>query len=307
MNTVFSDNLKRLRHQKNLTQEQVAENLGVTAQTVSRWECGTTLPDVMLLPGIAKLYCVTTDDLYQPNCIAYKNYAQRLASVYEATRDPYDFIQAETEFKKLEKNGTLTAEDMRVYGIIYQYMMNYCKNKAIGLFDAVIQVGPENDLQTYNRTKHQQIAFYAQIGKAEESISTQLEKVKISPNDSQEWCYLIASYICAKRYDEAYKHFKLAITKFPDDWELYVHGGNICNQLKKYNEAFEYWNKADNLTTENLDQKYSMAFCYEELGEYEKAYTVWCEIVDRLKKDGYDIEAATEEKRAQECFKKFSK
>ena len=307
MNTVFSNNLKRLRQQKNLTQEQAAEKLGVTAQTVSRWECGTTLPDVMLLPNVAKLYCVTIDDLYKPDCIAYNNYASRLASVYEATRDPQDFIQSEAEFKKLEKSGALTNEDMRVYGIIHQYMMNYCKEKAIQLFDEIIQKGPENDLKTYNRTKHQQIAFYAQIGKAEESISTQLERIKNSPNDSQEWCFLIASYICAKRYDEAYKRFKQAITKFSDNWELYVHGGNICNRLKKYDEAFQYWNKADSLTTENLDQKYSMAFCYEELGEYEKAYKIWCELVDHLKNGGYDIEAATEEKRAQECFEKICK
>ena len=62
MSQLFSKNLKRLRTEKNYTQEEAAQILGVTAQTVSRWECGTTLPDVMLLPEIAKLYCVTVDD-----------------------------------------------------------------------------------------------------------------------------------------------------------------------------------------------------------------------------------------------------
>ena len=280
--------------------------MSVTAQTVSRWECDTTLPDVMLLPDIARLYCVTIDDLYKPNCIAYKNYASRLASVYEATRDPQDFIQAEAEFKKLQKSGALTTEDMRVYGIIHQYMMNYCKDKANQLFDTVIQKGPENNLDTYNRTKYQQINFYAQIGKADETVSAQLERMKSYPDVSQEWCFLVAAYMCANRNNKAYEYFKQAITKFPNEWELYVHGGNICNRLKKYDEAFEYWNKADSLTTENLDQKYSMAFCYEELEEYEKAYKIWCEIVDHLKNGGYDIEASTEEKRAQKCFEKIN-
>ncbi|MBO4932233.1 MAG: helix-turn-helix transcriptional regulator, partial [Clostridia bacterium] len=60
--TVFSENLKKFRTAKNLTQEQAAEALHVNAQTVSRWECGTILPDVMLLPEIARLYEVTVDD-----------------------------------------------------------------------------------------------------------------------------------------------------------------------------------------------------------------------------------------------------
>ena len=54
MNTTFSKNLKKLRLQKKLTQEQAAEVLGVSTQTISRWECNTTLPDVMLLPEIGQ-------------------------------------------------------------------------------------------------------------------------------------------------------------------------------------------------------------------------------------------------------------
>ena len=70
MNNLFSNNLKKLRLQKNLTQEQVAEVLGVSTQTISRWECNTTCPDIMLLPEIARLYCVTVDDLFKENSSA---------------------------------------------------------------------------------------------------------------------------------------------------------------------------------------------------------------------------------------------
>lgn len=307
MNSVFSNNLKKLRKQKNLTQEQTAEVLGVTAQTISRWECGTTLPDVMLLPQIANLYCVTVDDLYKPECMAYKNYAQRLASVYESTRDPHDFIAADTEFKKLIHNNVATTEDMHSYGVILQFMMNYCKDKAIELFNTVIDEKTDKDSFTYNKTRYQQISLYAQIGKAQESINIQHKHIKSNPNDPQEYSFLIASYLYAGRFDEAYKYFKQAIKNFPDEWELYVLGGDICQKLKKYDEAFQLWDKAESINQDFIDPKYSKAYCYENLGEYENAYKVWCEIVEHLKKDGYDIEAATEEKRAQECFKKISK
>ncbi len=54
MNNIFTENLKKFRLAKGFTQEQVADKLNVNSQTVSRWECGTTLPDVMTLSELAK-------------------------------------------------------------------------------------------------------------------------------------------------------------------------------------------------------------------------------------------------------------
>mgnify|MGYP003320348749 CR=1 FL=1 len=81
----IESNLRQLRLNCGMTQEQAAERLGVNAQTVSRWECGTTLPDALMLPEIARLYGVTVDDFYKKNSVGYENYAQRLCSVFEAT------------------------------------------------------------------------------------------------------------------------------------------------------------------------------------------------------------------------------
>ena len=52
----ISDNLKRLRQERNLTQEQVAERLGVTRQAVSGYESGRTRPDVDTLMRLAEIY-----------------------------------------------------------------------------------------------------------------------------------------------------------------------------------------------------------------------------------------------------------
>ena len=162
MDTVLSENLKKLRQQKNLTQEQAAEFLNVTAHTVSRWECGTTLPDVMLLPQIAGLYCVTIDDLFRKTSVAYESYAQRLASVYEATHRPEDFISAVFEFRKLIKRGNSSAEDLRTYGILHQHMMCYCIDKATDLFDTVIRMGEDVNRDVFWKTKRQKMALLSQ-------------------------------------------------------------------------------------------------------------------------------------------------
>lgn len=63
MNFDFGENIKALRTQKGLTQEQVAELLGVSKQAVSRWENNATYPDITFLPILASFYNVTVDFL----------------------------------------------------------------------------------------------------------------------------------------------------------------------------------------------------------------------------------------------------
>ena len=55
--------LKTLRKEKNLTQEQLAEQLGVSNRTISRWETGNNMPDISLLTEIAEFYDVSIPEL----------------------------------------------------------------------------------------------------------------------------------------------------------------------------------------------------------------------------------------------------
>ena len=59
----IAENLKSYRKGKDLTQEEVAEKLGVSAQSVSKWERGETMPDITLLPAISNLYNISVDTL----------------------------------------------------------------------------------------------------------------------------------------------------------------------------------------------------------------------------------------------------
>ena len=54
-------NLRKLRHDKGITQEQLAEIFGVSAQAVSRWENDSAHPDIELLPGLAIFFNTTVD------------------------------------------------------------------------------------------------------------------------------------------------------------------------------------------------------------------------------------------------------
>jgi len=63
MNLSIGKSIKTLRKEKDLTQEQLAEIFGVSFQAVSKWETGAAYPDIEMLPGIARFFGVTTDEL----------------------------------------------------------------------------------------------------------------------------------------------------------------------------------------------------------------------------------------------------
>lgn len=307
LNQVFSNNLKRFRQQKNLTQEQVAEALGVNTHTVSRWECSTTLPDVTMLPELARLYCVTVDDFFKRNASAYENYARRLASIFDMTREPEDFIRAEQEFKRLLKTGDYSTEDLRLYGILHQHMAKYCARKAESLFDRILQRGMQDGETVYWRTRHQKMLLLSQQGRVQENIDAANAERKTHPDVPENWICLIAAYQYAGQWQQAYKWFCKAVEKFPAQDNLYIFGGDICKELGYFEDAMNYWDRALQSDANFYDASYAKAFYFEEIGDYEQAHTLWCRIAQRLRQDGYDIEAAAEEKRAEACLDKLGK
>ena len=59
----FGDRISFLRKLKELTQAQLAEKLGISAQAVSKWESGLSCPDIMMLVPLADIFGVSTDVL----------------------------------------------------------------------------------------------------------------------------------------------------------------------------------------------------------------------------------------------------
>ena len=58
------EKIKELRQRKGRTQEALANELGVTAQAVSRWEKGICYPDMEVIPSIANYFGVSIDELF---------------------------------------------------------------------------------------------------------------------------------------------------------------------------------------------------------------------------------------------------
>ena len=67
MNIHMGKKIRQLRKNMNLSQEVLAQVLGVSFQAVSKWENGTAMPDVAMIPALASFFGVSTDDLFDFN------------------------------------------------------------------------------------------------------------------------------------------------------------------------------------------------------------------------------------------------
>jgi len=305
MNNIFSENLKKLRNSKQLTQEQVAEALKVSPQSVSRWECGNTFPDILLLPEIARLYSVTVDDLYRDTTYAYPNYAARLAAVYEESHAFEDFVRLDTEYNRILKTGQPTMDDLRLYAISWHQLMHNARRKALSLYDQALARGPKEDSEIYYRVKRQKAYMLFQLGRGNEALQAQEESYAANPDNPEEAACLISVYFDAKQYEKVYEFYQKVISKFPNEYNLHVYGGDACKELKNYEQAFACWEKALALNIKWYDVKYSMAFCYEEMGDYHKAYDMWIRIAEEGERDGFEIESKMPRERAAKCKEKM--
>ena len=300
MNT-FAANLRKLRLEKNLTQEQIAERLGVSAQSVSRWETSATLPDVMLLPEIARLYGVLVDDLFKPAVQGYQNNALRLLAVYERTGKPEDFLAAAQEFDKLIREGRASADDWRSYGVIHEYMVTYAIKKALSCYNHALDMSLSNDPAIFHRTQRQKIQLRCSIGQGTECIREQEEAVQHAPSNVQFRVDLAHALFLGGQPGKALQVCEEALLTFPQEGLLHVYAGDACRELKRYEEAFTHWEAAVAIDTKFLDAMYSMAFCREELKQYDKAAFLWEDIARRLDERGLEIEAQWPREMAEKC------
>ena len=93
MNLKLGENIRNLRLQHKLTQEQLADRLGVSYQSVSRWENGVTYPDIEFLPAIARHFSVTTDYLLgQDDLEKKKQIRKRINQIPQMTEGDKDAI-----------------------------------------------------------------------------------------------------------------------------------------------------------------------------------------------------------------------
>ena len=138
-------NILELRKQKNITQEELAAELGVTAAAVSKWENGYTLPDILMLCALADYFEVTTDTLLG------RNTARKQAIVVAETEELGQKIANLVSKHNIESKVILT--DYEVALAVLQFEEEH-KNEVKYLFTATSQPLREEKLDAFNGITH---------------------------------------------------------------------------------------------------------------------------------------------------------
>ena len=144
----IAENIKSFRKQKDMTQEEVADILCVSAQSVSKWERGDTYPDITLLPSIANLYNTSVDALIGMDKI---NDTQARSTVFwEGQKHLYSgdttgAIEVYTKgLKKYPNDENIT---MELALVLAHYHNNENLNKAIVLCERLLSSNSSDEVR----------------------------------------------------------------------------------------------------------------------------------------------------------------
>ena len=137
--------IKKLRRDKNITQEQLAELLGVSTNAVSQWECDKTAPDISHLPVLANIFEVSADILLEIDIAKSKKQSE----IKEFTAKYSEFhSQGKTE-ERLKLCRTMQKKYPNDETVRY-YLMRVLQNGYIDeSFDEIVMLG-EQLLQSTN-------------------------------------------------------------------------------------------------------------------------------------------------------------
>ena len=99
----IGENIRKLRRENEITQETLADHLGVTFQSVSKWERGETYPDITVLPAIATFFNVSCDELLGTESAENEKRIQGYIDTYTDLRtkdSPYVFDELSKAVKE---------------------------------------------------------------------------------------------------------------------------------------------------------------------------------------------------------------
>ena len=84
----INEKIAALRKQKGITQGELAQELGVTNQSVSKWESGQCCPDIQLLPDMARYFGVSIDELMGEEFVKKNNETDIEPKINQNNNDP---------------------------------------------------------------------------------------------------------------------------------------------------------------------------------------------------------------------------
>ena len=331
--------IRRLRNDRGLTQEALAAALNVTAQTVSKWECGNSIPDVQLLPEIAIYFGVSIDQLFAMSP------EQQMERIENHIYDRGMFTEAEE--RQLEQQLGVFAEDPALEGRAKLLLTKLYNNQAeqyrllaveMGK-EAVEKTGGDHDavselanawgsyMPDWNvRNHHALIDWFSdycrrhpdnraalmwlldnliddrRLGEARSWLE------KLAQIDSSfrtpMYRYLIA--LAAGEKDESEKQKRELEALADSEWCCALTLGDICTQRQEYDEAVAWYRRGQELqpSPKYTDSATSIAHICEIRGDRAGAIEAYREVL-RLLKEDWGIVSGEEREAVERAIRKL--
>ena len=302
----IGNQIKNLRLEKKVRQEEVAEYLGVSTQAVSKWETGASSPDISLLPNIATYFGVSIDELFSlPEEAQYERIENMFC--HERCIHPDTFIQA---VRFLNAQIAKDAKTVRAYenlAYLYNHRASSDHVQASEYAKKVLELEPNNKggwiafLEANNGVcgdewfdNHFTIiqyfkdflqknpknfnGLYAIIenllkdGRYDEAIPYIKEIGEVRQNN-QALMYMGDVAFGHGKIERAKELWNEAVETHPDEWQAYCSRADRLKKLGCLDEAIADYEKCVEMQTTPhiIDGLYSLAQVHEMIGDYNAA------------------------------------
>ncbi len=312
--------IKQLRQNKGITQETLANVLGVTYQAVSRWENGTTTPDISLLPQISIYFGVSIDELFEfTEESQYERIRNMLNEKAELTNAEFESTQ-----KFLEKQLQNNRDNLSATKLLAQLYAHYAKAlnvKAADYAKLTLELG-DNSKDIHNilrdfygsphtdwnfRNRHELIKFYYNYlekypenmrayryllpaliadGRTEEA---QALINKIKSQEKPELIFVFEAMLLRRegKISECEMLLQNMSKQFPHSWYTWSIIADFKADDCKYEEAILCYKKSLELqpSPKYTDALEAVAHIYEIQENYKEAILTYQNIIELLKND----------------------
>ena len=195
--------IRQFRLKAGLTQEQLAERLGITAQSVSKWENAVAMPDITMLPLIAEVFGVSIDDLFDLTTEQRLNRIEnRMDAEEELPQDVFreyeDFLKGQLDSGQHGKRAT----ELIAY-LHWHRMSSEAKTAARYAKEAIVRSPGEKGCQWILNQAENHAAWDWNIANHTKAISFYQEIVEANPSTALPYMYLLDNLIADHRADEA--------------------------------------------------------------------------------------------------------
>ena len=178
-----------------MSQSDLAGKLGITSQAVSKWENGTNMPDMNLLPDIAATLGITIDELFS---YPLDRHLEKIMGMIEYGRvlSNEEFAREEGFLLRLAETDPENYEAISLLGDLYRHQANCMNRKCAHYARQALELKPnsKNDINNINNSMHGKLSDWT-ASNHRELIDYWKDTLRRRPENKSLYLYLMDSLI----------------------------------------------------------------------------------------------------------------